>query len=346
MSGKKDNPPEEITKKIEALKEDNLGLQEKLELQKTKWLYSHHLLASSLLGVVYSVVIAVLLYLLEIYLGQQSYGGDLNIPVSALLVSAFLFLSVIPPILLARAPSFASRLIMFYTVSFPFSLVVIYYTDPMRWMVISGDGTFRLWSAAFLAMIHEIPLLVASSFRQSIERKFGYRTVLDGSAFSFTVHGDLLQIFEQLRTLGDDFTFELRSEDSQTKKLLFFKDEGKKATVIQFFFSQIKDRTRITLVMHSIEKDIPMRLSHDEFNRTARILMKWLEIKGGFAITAASQPSISDIALIESKKSFNRQPFRLPSRHYLAEFLRNHAKDALVIISIIIAIVAYLFPRK
>lgn len=337
---------------LEAIKQENLLLKEELQLQRTNWLYSHHLSLSILLGVTVSVIIVLL-----VYVGMHSLRIFISFNIlenEYLAGGLFLFvllgipiIAILPLILVLKAPSFSYASLRAYLVSFFFFETLMIYVDPLHvWMPSYQGPSEQIGMALALSFTQCMLLALAVIASPQITRKCGYRQVLAGSALSFEVDADITNVSKQLNKLEQDFNLVFDRSVSKPNKLYFTKFHEKKETVLQFFLRPKENKADVVLVMHLIKNDIPMRARRDEVERIGKTLMKWLEFSNHFSVLATENEQLINEIVQESKKSFYRQPVALPSKKVVKEFLRDHWKDFLIIITVVVAVLAWLFPQR
>lgn len=341
-----------LREKLETLKDEKRSLEEKIQLQRTKWLYSHHLSLSFCLGVAYGAIIGFLIYLMIYFLSAfepfNSLPSHVSVPLALFLIFGTPIIAIFPPIVVFKAPRFAFQNLSAYLFSFLFFESLIIYVDPFHAMLVplQYQGVDRLTSGVLpITMFQFLFAALSLIFAPQIARRCGYRLVLDGSAFSFEVDADIATVSKQLNKLEEDFNLLFDSSISKPNKLFFTKTHGKQNIVLQFFLQSKEDKTEVALVMHSITNDIPMRAGRGAVERIGKTLMKWIEVSNDFAVLATQNARLNEI-IQEASKSFYRQPIAFPSKKVAKEFLREHWKDIAVITSVVVAVLAWIFPLK
>ena len=353
MSDKKEEAKsKKLREELEALKDEKLLLEEKLQLQSTRWLYSHNLSLSICLGVAYGAIIGNLLYLIIYFLNVFKPFNSLplyvSLPFALFAIFGIPIIATFPLIVMLKAPSFASKSLGAYIVSFFIFESLILYVDPLQTMLIplQYQGVDRLTSGVFpVTIIQFLFSTLSLLFAPQIAKRCGYRVVLDGSVFSFEVDADIVTVSKQLNKLEEDFSFVLDRSNSKPNKLFFAKISEKENIVLQIFLQPKENKTEVALVMHSITNDIPMRAGREATERIGKTLMKWIEVSNDFTVLVTENEHLSKV-IREASKSFYRQPIALPSKRVVKEFLREHWKDIAVITSVIVAVLAWLFPLK
>jgi len=352
VTDKREGSSEQHTRELEAIKQENLLLKEELQLQRTSWLYAHHLSLSILLGVAIGVLVALLSY---VGMGSLRIVASFDILRNEYLIgSLILFVLLGIPliaapllILVLKAPSFSYASLRTYLVSFFFFETLMTYVDPLHiWVVSNQEPIDRIGMAFGLSLTQSLVIALFVMATPQIAGKCGYRQVLDGSALSFEVDTDITNVSKQLNELEEDFNLAFDKPSSKPDKLYFTKTHDNKETVLQFFLRPKEKKTDVILVMHSIRNDIPMRSRRDEVERIGKSLMKWLEFSNHFSVRETQNEQLVKEIVQESKKSFYRQPVALPSKKVVGGFLRAHWKDFLIILSVVVAVLSWLLPQR
>ncbi|MGA2768661.1 MAG: hypothetical protein ABSF24_10160 [Candidatus Bathyarchaeia archaeon] len=341
MKDKNKDDMDSIKEEVKILKEEKINLEEKLQLQKSNWLFSHHRLFSISFGLAYGLAIACLIYFLAYIFSSTSLSfGETGI--STLFVIPLI--SAFPPALWIRAPRFTIDGLRIYVFSFMFFETMILYFDPTHTAFTTYQSNERISSALGVSVF--LGFLVAFSVALAIPivKKCGYRLVLNGSAMSFTANADVNIVMEQLKKLEEDFNLTLSRKTSNS--LYFVKTYGNKKSVLQFLLRPADGRTDGVLVMHSVVNDIPMRPDPKEIKTIGETLLKWFVASTGLEVATTENRPLIDESIQESKRSFYRQAIALPSKKSARKFLDEHWKDIALIVSVVVAVVAYLFPRK
>lgn len=253
-------------------------------------------------------------------------------------------IAILPPIILLKAPRFTFNSLRTYLVSFLFFGSLILYMDPMH--RVAGEGLEKLSNAVPVAVMQSLMISLVFLFVPQLAKRCGYRLVLGGSASSFEVDANIAAVSKQLNRLEEDFNVFLDRSNSAPDRLYFAKAYEKEKRVFQFFLMPKENKTDVVIVAHSIRNDIPMRAEPEEVRRIGRIFMKWLEVSGDFVVHETEKKTIITKAVEESKKTFYRHPTALPSKRVVVEFLSDHLKDIAIIISLVIAVLAWLFPYR
>lgn len=348
---KEEDKTKKLREELEALKDERLLLEEKLELQSTSWLYSHHLLLSISFGVAYGAIIGNLIYLLAYSLSPLTVSDAFTQSLLFVLVLFIILgippIAIVPPIVLLKAPRFALKSLLAYFLSFFLFESLILYADPVHIFASQYQGFERLTRGVFPLIFFQYWLMAfALILAPQLVRRCGHRLVLDGSAFSFEVDADITTVSEQLNKLEEDFRFVLDRSSSKPDRLYFKRTSKKETIVLQFFLQSKGNKTDVGLVMHSIVNDIPMRAGREKVNRIGKTLMKWIEVHQDSTVLATTNDPLITKIIQDSKESFYRQPFGLPSKKVVKQFLKDHWKDFAVITSVLVAIFAWLFPLK
>lgn len=350
MTGRKGDSSEKHVEELETIKEENLRLKEELQLQRTNWLYSHHFSLSILFGVMYGSAVAFFTFFAMYALNSilDSYGLATQVIVG---LGFFVFLvvpllSLLLAILFLKAPRFAIRSSGFYLFSFVFFEGLLLYIDPLNMWSPQYQGVDRLNEVVFPILAVQMMFLVfALLLAPSIADRCGYRFVLDGSVFGFEVDADIDAVRKQMNTLENDFNLVQDRRSGEPNLLRFTKTIEKKKIVLQFFLRPKEEKTDVVLIMRSVTNDIPMRADRGEVERIGKTLMKWLEVSNNYKVRAIEEESLFNEVSKESMESFYRQPVALPSKKVVKESLRKHWKDLAIILSLLIAALAWLFPR-
>lgn len=183
-------------------------------------------------------------------------------------------------------------------------------------------------------------------FVPQIAKYCGYRSVLSGSAISFEIDDNSEAISKQLTTLEEDFNLIMDRSGSGKNRFCFRKKYGKKESVLQVLLRQKDEKTDVVLIMHLIKNDIPMKVEHGEVERVGKSLIKWLEVSGNFKVYETKNETLVSEMVQESKKTFYRHPFALPSKKVASQFLKEHWKDIALVVSVAVAVLSYVFPFK
>lgn len=319
-------------------------------MQKTSWLFSHSLLLSLCFGSLYGLIIGGLVYLTMHSLGYfwppfADLPGYLLRFLSYFIPFGIPVIATFPPIVKFKAPRFSFNSLRIYAVSFWLCESAILYFDPFHSFLSGPQGLDRLYSVLLVTTVQFLFLALLIVLAPQIVQRCGYRLVLNGSIFTFEVGADLKRVSGELEKLEEDFKLYLDRRSSALNRLLFAKRYEKENVILQLFLQPNNDKTDVTIVMHSIENDIPMRVSSDTVERFGKTLMTWLEAGNGFTVFETETERLDEIVQ-ESKKSFLRQPFALPSKKSVGGFAKAHWKDIGLIISILLTLVAWLFPRQ
>lgn len=255
--------------------------------------------------------------------------------------------SILPPILLLKAPKFATNSSIFYLFSFVLFESLIIQLDPMHMLMTQYQGVERLIEVVFPVVFFQGMILgLTLVFIPLIADRCGYRLVLDGSVFGFEVDADITAVWKQLNNLEEDFNLVLGKRSDKASLLYFTKTIGKRKTILQFFLRPNENKTDVVLVMHSITNDVLTRAGRDEVERIGRTFMKWVEISKDYTVRATENENLFNEIGQESKKSFYRQPVAFPSKRVVKEFLREHWKDIAVILSLLVALLSWLLPLR
>lgn len=350
LTDSKRDDSNKLREKLETLKEKNLLLEERLQLQKTSWLYSHHLSLSICFGVIYGGIIGILsycmMYLLDVSGPIYESHEDVSLVLGLLVIFGIPTIAVLVPIIFFKAPRFALYTLGTYSVSFLFFNSLILYVDPLHFLLQQYQEVSRLQSILAMTATQFLVVVLTITFVPQIAKKCGYRLVLDGSTFSFEVDADITTVSEQLNKLEEDFNLVPDKLSNEPNTLHFMKKYGGKNLVLQFFLHAIEHKTNVVLVMHSIKNDVPMRTGRDEIERIGKTLMRWLEVSRGFTVLPAGNEHLINEMVPKSVKSFYRQPVALPSIKVIWKFLRAHWKDVLIILGFLIAVLSWLLPIK
>jgi len=343
LTGKDEDKSKTHTKELEALKKEISLLKETLQLQRTNWLYSHHLSLSICFGAIYGVVIGTLVY----FIGCQK----LYLDIPGLFLSLFTILgipviAILPPIPLLKAPKFAFNSLRSYSVSFFLYITFIGYIDPLTGWARQYQGVERLSSILSVTMVQWLIVTLFVLFVPQIAKHCGYRLVLNGSTFTFEADADVVTVMEQLKRLEEDFNVELDRSIKALDRLYFTRHYEKEKTVLQFFLRQRESKTDVVLVMHSIRNDIPMKTEYEKLKKIGKSVITWLETSNVRGVRENPNESFAADTLQESDKSFKRQAFAFPSKKTFSAFFHEHWKDILVIISVAIAVLSWIFPFR
>jgi len=343
---------------LEKLRDENQRLEEILHLQKTSWLYSHHFLWSVLFGIGYGAIIGNSIYIVTYatrVLGSTTLLPEIvDIAVTILFLILYLgfpIFAYIPYVIAIKAPDFSRKSWYAYSASFLFFASLIIYVDPLKLFLPQYEGIERLTQVVPpMVFFHALLMAFFSSFVQRFTEKCGYKLVLDGSTFCFEVDADIPTVLKQLEKLEEDFRFVQVSSLTKPNLLYFEKlrvlPSKMKRMVLQIFLQPRENKTDVVFVMHSIKNDIPMRTLRDEVRKIGETLMKWLELSKNFTVLETENEGLANDMIQKSKKSFHRQPVKLPSRKTANEFLKLHYKDILIVISLTVALLAWLFPQR
>ncbi len=358
MTNETEDNSERQDEELEKLRDKNLRLEENLHLQKTSWLYSHHLLWSVLFGIGYGAIIGNSIYI-ALYT-TNALGSITLLPEIVKIVVGILFLifylgfpifAYIPYVIAIKAPDFSRRSWYAYSISFLFFASLIFYVDPLKLIFPQYEGIERLTQAVPpMVFLHVFLMAFFSSFVPRFTEKCGYKLVLDGSTFCLEVDADIPTVSKQLEKLEEDFRF-VQVRPLAKPDLLYFEKlrvlpSKMKRMVLQIFLQPRENKTDVVFVMHTIKNDIPMRTRHDEVRKIGETLMKWLQLSKNFTVLETENERLVNDMIQKSKKSFYRQPVRLPSRKTASEFLRLHYKDILIVVSLMVAFLAWLFPQR
>lgn len=334
-----------MTEEAESLREENLLLREQLELQKKHWLYSHHTSLSILLGFVYGAIVTGMIYIVEYFLSvQQFYTGMYGL----LMYAVIPVIALLAIMITLKAPNFMSKTSKTYLLSFAFFEIWILYFDPLQRLTTptGSVGTSRLISVTMLVLIQMIVLALPILSVPELAKFFGYKLVLDGSAVGFEVDADNNTLSRQLGELEKDFNVTRDERGKKSNRFYFTKVYGKQKTVLQFFLQSNEAKSRVVLVMHSVRKDIPMRPDGVELNRIGRSIMAWLGASNNLSVREIKDKALIADAIEQSKRSFHRQAIAIPPKKMVWGFLKSHWKDIAIIVTIIVAILAWLFPSR
>lgn len=349
------NETEENTKKLneeqEKLRDENRRLKEMLQLQKTKWLYSHYLLWLTCLGIVFGAIIGIFFYLvLYAIISIRFLPENMRMVVSIIGLIFYLgfpFFAYIPYVILIKAPNFSHKSWYVYLFSFFCFVSLILYVDPLNLFYSQYQGFERLNEAIIpVVFVHALIMGFCSLFIQQFTERCGYKLVLDGSTFCFRVDAETRTVSKQLQKLDEDFNLLPDKSLSKPNMVYFTGIRNKKKTIFQFFLKPNENETDVALVMHSIINDIPMRIGYDDITKTGKTIVTWLEASGDFTVRETTNESFKEGANQESKKSFHRQPVNLPSKKAVKGFFKAHWKDILIIISLIVALLSWVFPFR
>lgn len=355
MTNKKEKNAERPNEELEKLRDEVVQLKERLQLQKTSLLYSHHLLWSVCLGIGYGAIIGNLIYIIMSFLPSTTLLPEVvEMFVSVLYLMLYLGFPVfayIPYVVVLRAPEFSYKSWYAYFVSFFLFAGLAIYLDPLNSVLSQYEGVERLTQAVVpMLFFHIIIMGVFSLIVQRFAENCGYKLALDGSTFSFEVSADLPTVSKQLEKLEEDFRFVRGASSAKPEQLYFEKlriyPSKMERTVLQVFLQSRETKTDVVLVMHSVKNDIPMRTGRNEVRKIGETLMKWLELSKGFTVLKTENKRLVNDMIQKSKKSFYRRPVTLPSARTVKRFFREHWKDILVIISFIVAVLAWLFPNR
>lgn len=335
-----------LKEEVMILREENINLKEKLQLQKSNWLFSHHLLLSVCLAATYGLTIPSLVYfityVLDITLPYNS-NSSLYLVLGFFIIFGIPVISPFPPVLLLRSPRFATNALRGYVFFFILFETLVLYWDPLQRISSNPQGIAKLSEAFNVSVLIGLFLAASVVLAVATVRKCGYRTILSGSARSFTANADVNIVLEQLKKLEEDFNLTLERKTSNS--LYFVKTYGNKKSVLQFLLRSTDGRTDGVMVMHSVENDVPMKPDPKELKRISETLLKWLATSTGLEVAGTENGPLIDEALQESKRGFYRQAVALPSRKSAKKFLEEHWKDIGLIVSVVVAVVAWLFPR-
>lgn len=346
MTNEKVNGSKNLREEISSLKDENLRLKEELQLQKASWLYSHHLSLSIGLGATYGAILGSLPYIIlsisHLVVPPDEFA-DAILAIFLLLILAIPALAPLPLVALLKIPKFAIRSFLVYVPSFCFFESLIFYLDPLNLLYPRYEGFERLGQVLPFPFLQLLLISVVLIFLPQIIERCGYRFVLTGSTFSFEVDASITEVAQQLNKLEEDFNLVSYRLHSKPDALYFTKTQGKNKTFLQFFLRGEGDKSDVVLVMHSVVNDIPMRTERHEVEKLGKTLLKWLEASKDFTVRETKKEIAN--AVQESRKTFYRQPVVLPSGKVARAFLKDHWKDILLIISLLIAFIAWLFPR-
>lgn len=359
MTHEKESNVEKAKDELDVLKDDIRALQQELDLQKANWLYSHHKLYSVCFGIVYGGTIAGLHYLILGILGQialsirddpsllHGLAGNILAVSTAIIFLGVPTIAFLPMVLILKAPRFALRSMFFYMVSFFSFSCLIYYVDPWSVLMYSTSGADRASAIIGYAFVQVFSLTFLVLFAPQIAQRCGYRHVLEGSPLSFEINANSTAVSEQLDEVEQDFNLTLDRARSRPNAFFFFRGSpDNKKMVLQIFLRPKDGKTDLLVIMHSIVNDIPLKVKHAIAERLGAALMRWLEQSGSFTVVAAQKKNLDDEVIKESKASFLRQSVGLPSKKVIGEFVRDHWKDIVIIISLIIAFLAWVFPFR
>jgi len=336
--------------KLEALTEENLLLNEKLQLRRTNWLYSHHLSYSIMLGVFYGFVISLVsngfFYILKFVPNSEGISAIFSVGLIIFNLLFFPAVSIFLLVFLLKAPRFSFQTIIFFLLSFPFfEWLLLYFNPVIETFFVQSPNSVQLMTLVTIftgpqTMVAAYALLFVPQFAN----RCGYRLVLSGSSFSFQVDSDHKTVSKQLSKLGE--CFKVRQQKSNDPlHLTFTKITRKKKSLLQFFLRPKDGKTVVILFMHSITNDVPLRALRIEVEKIGKPIMKWLEVT-----TASSVQEIKDKNLLneinkKSKTSLHDRQLTLPSMRVVKDFFVEHWKEFGIITSILVAILAWIFPR-
>lgn len=153
MTDEEEDSSKKLREQLEALRDEKILLEEKLKLQKTNWLYSHHVSLAICFGVMYGLIIAFIVYIVMYALTISPVSSGLTSQV-IVAFGFFMFLgfpcfSILPPILLLKAPKFATNSVIFYLFSFVFFESLFIYFDPLHMWMTQYQGVERLSEVVF-----------------------------------------------------------------------------------------------------------------------------------------------------------------------------------------------------
>jgi hypothetical protein len=346
LTHKNEVSSKKLEEKLRVLTERNQLLEEELQLQRTNWLYSHYLSLSVCIGIVYGAAVASLIYIGEYLIFHSIFLRTFYTILATFVYFAIPSIAVFLLILLVKAPGLAFNSLRIYVFSFWLFLSLIFYLDPGQRVTWIYHGVEKVYYAVLFSATTTISIAISFLFVPQVAQRCGYRLVLKGSALSFEIDSDLPKVSEQLSKLEEDFNLVLDKSSSKPDRLFFAKSHGGQKTVLQFFLRSKENVTDVVLVAHSIRNDIPMRTGYKEFVRIGKSLLKWLEVSGSFTIHETDNESLITEMIEESEKSFYRRPVVLPSKEIIGEFLIDHYKDIMIIVSVVVAILAWLFPLE
>jgi len=354
LTNEREKNTKRLNNELEKLRDEKLRLEESLQLQKTRWLYSHYLLWLVCLGTGYGAIIGNLIYIVMSVLPSTALLPEAARTFAQasylVLYVGFPIFAYILYIVVIKAPEFSFKTWFVYCVSFTLFAGLIFYVDPLNQFLSQYEGIERLTQAvAAMLFFPALAMGIFSLFVQRFAEKCGYKLALDGSAFSFEVDADLPTVSKQLEKLEEDFRFVQVTPSAKPDQLHFEKLRiypSMKRTFLQVFLQSRENKTDVVLVMHSVKNDIPMRTARKEVRKIGETLMKWLGVSKDFAVLKTENKRLADDIIQESKKSFYRQPVTLPSARSVKRFFREHWRNIIVIISFIVAVLSWLFPRR
>jgi len=344
---------------MDVLRDEIRALEQELSLQKASWLYSHHRLYSICFGILYGAITGGLHYVIlgllthtERSIGYDSpllygFAGSVLMALFLIVIFGIPTIAFLPMLLMLKAPRFALRSMFFYVVSFLFFSSLFLYIDPWFVLISSIRETDRTSSVASFAILQTLALTFLILFAPQIAQRCGYRHVLDGSTLSFEINANIAEVSKQLEEVEEDFNLTLDRARSRPNAFFFFRGSREnKKMVLQIFLRPEDDKTNLLVVMHSIVNDVPIKTKPAIVERLGGALMRWLEVSRGFTVLATQNKSLTDEIIKESKESFYRQSVGLPSRKVVRDFLRDHWKDIVIIISAIVAFLSWVFPFR
>jgi len=241
------------------------------------------------------------------------------------------------------APQFALKTSIAYSLSCLVFLTFYLYIDQGVHKLNFGGSV--LSAGLILAFFIILPTFMTTLFTSFLTPRRGYRTILDGSVLVFEVRAEIDDLFEELKNVPKDFNLFLERNDS--KKHTIYMTTGKGRTVMQFILLPSEDpsKARLAITLHSIRKDVPMKGDFGRLRTIGLTLLEWLRVKKGWTSSQYNDTILNNTVLDISANSFKRQPVRLPSRVAVSSFFENHWKDFVIAISLMIAVLAWLFPR-
>jgi len=347
---------EESTKKkttdeLKKLRDENRQLTEKLHLQKTNWLYSHHHLSAICLGIGFGAILGsssyIIWYAIDFIRFIPENVRAVFSVLGLMIVLGFPFFAYVPYIILAKAPSFSYKSWFFYLFSFFLFESLMLYVDPLNIFSPQYQGFERLERAITpLVTILFIAASFCTVFIDNLTERCGYKLVLDGSIFCFEVNAEDHTVLRRLEKLDEDFNLLSVRSFRKPQRVYFTGIRNKKKTIFQFFLKPKKNKTDVALVVHSIENDIPMRTQYDSVSRIGKTIMTWLRASGDFEVRETVNENLVQEAIRGSEESFHRQPVNLPSRKATKAFFKAHWKDIVVILSLLVALMSWLLPFK
>lgn len=346
MTSQAEENPSKLKDELEALKEKNALLEEQLSMQKKSWLYSHHLSLSICAGTLYGLVVASVIYLTAYFLYLQRFYIDFLVPIFLFVFYAFPLIAVMLFVPLVRAPRFAFNSLRMYLFSFWFFESLILYTDPLCFFIFTSSSSDRFNQIFSIVALQALFVAFLVIIVPQLANYWGYSLVLNGSAMSFEVDADSDTISGQLSKLEEDFNLVFEKSNSEGNRFLFTKLYEKKKSVLQIFLRQKENKTEVALVMHSIKNDIPMKTDYEELERVGKSLMKWLETIGKMTVHEANNEGLIAEVAQDSKKIFYRHPIKLPSKTMVGHFLKGHWKDIALVITVITAMLSWIFPLR